>query len=232
MTDPRKAAAIGGALYLVTFVTSIPAYALKSAALDNPGATANAAVHWAALLEVLLAVACVGTAVALFPVVRRQSEAAAIGFVAARAVEAGLIGLGIVAVLAASGLGTDSATALIAVHDWAFLLGPGFLPAVNALCLGSALYVSGLVPRFIPLLGLIGAPLLALSATGTIFGLWSQSSPTAAALALPIAAWELLVGLWLLFKGFRPLGLHRVGLLDVEAEPGQAFGASPLRARR
>lgn len=213
MTDPRRTAAIGGALYLVTFATSIPAYALKSSALDDPGSAAGASVQVAAVLEVLLAVACVGTAVVLFPVVRRQSEAAALGFVAARTVEAGLIGLGIVAVLAASGRHGVGATALIAVHDWAFLLGPGLIPAVNALCLGSALYASGLVPRFLPLLGLIGAPLLALSATGTIFGLWSQSSPTAAVLALPIAAWELLVGLRLLVNGFRPAGLHRIGLL-------------------
>lgn len=227
MANPRRAAAIGGALYLVTFVTSIPAYALKSEALDNPGSPATAAVQWAALLEVVLAVACVGTAVALFPVVRRQSEAAALGFVAARTVEAGLIGLGIVAVLAAADLEPAGATALIAVHDWAFLLGPGFIPAVNALCLGSALYLSGLVPRFIPLLGLIGAPLLALSAAGTIFGLWAQSSPTAAVLALPIAAWELLVGLWLLMKGFRPVGLHRLGLDATDLSP--ASGTRSVR---
>lgn len=118
--------------------------------------------------------ACIGTAVALFPVVKRQNEAAALGFVTARVFEAGLILLGVVSVLAvvtlrqdvAGAAGADGASlvttgrALVAIHDWTFLLGPGLIPGVNALLLGTLMYRSGLVPRVIPLMGLIGAPLI------------------------------------------------------------------------
>lgn len=206
-----SSARLAGALYLVTFVTSIPAYALKSATLADPAAADAAAVSWSALLEVILAIACVGTAVVLFPIIRRQSEVAALGFVAARTVESALIAVGIIAVLGAAHLGSAPGTAaLVAVHDGAFLLGPGFVPAVNAACLGWVLLRSGLMPRALPLIGLIGAPMLALSATGTLFGLFAQDSPTAAVLALPIAAWELGLGLWLLVKGFDAKALTRL----------------------
>ncbi|HBY23000.1 MAG TPA: DUF4386 domain-containing protein, partial [Propionibacteriaceae bacterium] len=80
-------------------------------------------------------------------------------------------------------------------------LGPGLMPAVNALLLGSVLYQARLVPRLIPLLGLIGAPLLAASALGTLFGVLDQVSPVAGLAALPIALWEASVGVWLLVRG-------------------------------
>lgn len=213
MTPARKAAAIAGGLYLLTFVTSIPAYALTAPALDDPTTIGTVpGVHdrllWAGLLEVVLALACIGTAVALFPIAKRVSETAALGFIAARVLEAAIIVVGVAALLSLAsvrtgGTATSEAvdTALVAAHDWAFLLGPGLIPAVNAALLGYVMYRGGLVPRIIPLLGLVGSPLLAASATLTLFGHLDQVSPAAALAALPVAAWELALGIWLILKG-------------------------------
>ena len=110
----------------------------------------------------------------------------------------------------AGAAGADAASmiltgnALVAVHDWTFLLGPGLMPAVNALLLGYLLYRSGLVPRIIPLMGLIGAPLLLASATATMFGAYEQVSAMSVIATLPIFFWELSLGVWLVVKGFKP----------------------------
>ncbi|MEV0999974.1 DUF4386 domain-containing protein [Nonomuraea sp. NPDC050202] len=140
----------------------------------------------------------------------------ALGFVAARVLEAAIIVAGITSLLAvvtlrqaaAAGADTDSlittGTALVAIHNGTFLLGPGFIPAVNALLLGSLLYRARLVPRVIPVLGLIGAPLLLLSAAAVLFGLHPQVSVLSAMSAVPIFLWEGSLGLWLVVKGFKP----------------------------
>ena len=216
MSSPRALAATAGALYLVTFVTSIPAAALNAPLLAGtdvePAASAAASV-----LEVLLALACIGTAVVLFPLIRRAGEIGALGFVASRTLEAGVIITGVVAVLSLSSLreaGTASddpvALLLVEAHRWAFLLGPGLIPAVNALCLAPVLYRARLLPRVIPVVGMIGIPLLTASAFATVFGLFDQTSPVAAALAAPIALWELALGVWLVVRGFRPDAVARL----------------------
>lgn len=205
MSSERRLALIAGVLHLVTFVTSIPALILKAPVLDDPnfilGAGSDRGVLWAGFLEIVLALACIGTALALYPVARRQSEPAALGFLGARVLEAAIIAVGVIGMLAVVTLrqeltataGAEAAallttgTALVAVHDWAFLLGPGLIPAVNALFLGWVLYRSALVPRIIPAIGLIGAPLLAAAATSTMFGLSDQVSVLSAIAALPIA---------------------------------------------
>jgi len=222
----RRTALIAGVLYLVTIVTSIPALALKSALLD--GGTSGRALsdaRLAVVLELVLAVACVGTAVVLHPVLRRFGESLSLGFVAARTVEAATIVVGVLAVLALVTLRQagpdDAAPALVALHDWAFLVGPGLVPAVNALCLGTVLFRSRLVPRVIPAIGLAGAPLLIASAVATVAGSLDQVSTLAGALALPIAAWELSLGVWLTVKGFRPAAL---------AGAGQSTGSAPRTA--
>lgn len=97
-----------------------------------------------------------------------------------------------------------TAQALVAIHDWTFLLGPGLMPVVNALCFGTVLYRSGLVPRIIPVIGLVGAPILLASGMATLFGLYDQVSTWALLAALPIATWEFSVGVWMTVKGFRP----------------------------
>ncbi len=228
MRSAQRTARIAGALYLVTFATSIPALLLKGPVLDDPhfilGSSSEHGVLWAGFLEVILAIACVGTAVVLYPIARRQSETAALGFLAARVLEAAIIVVGVISLLSIVTLRQQMAgvaevdeaalvtlgAGLVAIHDWTFLLGPGLIPAVNALCLGYVMYRSRLIPQVIPLVGLIGAPLLAVSATATLFGLYDQVSPYAAIAALPIAFWELSLGIWLVTMGFRADALAKL----------------------
>ena len=103
---------------------------------------------------------------------------------------------------------------LVAVRDWSFLFGPGFMATFNALMLGTIMYTSGLIPRVIPAVGLIGAPLLFAANVATMFGYNEQTSTVTMLATLPIAFWELGVGFYLTFKGFRPspvtAGLTRV----------------------
>lgn len=222
MTSTRTTAVVAGVFYLITFVASIPAVALLGPVLHNPDYIVSSGndtrVIWGCLLDVVNAIACVGTAVTLFPVVKRQSEAAALGFVTARVLEAAIIVIGVVSLLSVVTLRQDLAgtagadvgslatigKSLVAVRDWTFLLGPGLIPAVNALLLGYLMYRSALVPRVIPVLGLIGAPLLIASALATMFGLNHQASVFSLIVTLPVAAWELSLGVWLVVKGFKP----------------------------
>jgi hypothetical protein len=219
MTALRKTALVAGLLYLITYL-AIPTVALYGPALDDPNFIASAGnstgVLWAAVLELIVAFAIVGTGVVLFPVVKRQNESVALGFVTARLFETGIIVVGIISVLSIVTLRQDAAVAgadpvslvntgrsLVAIHDWTFLIGQTLLPGINALLLGSLMYRSGLVPRVIPLLGLIGAPLMISSALGQVVGINSEYSAWSAIALVPIFLWELTLGLWLVFKGFK-----------------------------
>lgn len=223
MDSVRRTALIAGGLYLITFIAGIPpALFLYSDVLNNPAyivsSATDTAVVWGGLLELINAVACIGTAVVLFPVVKRQNEAAALGFVTSRMLEAAIIVIGVMSILSivtlrqdlAGAAGTDAAAlvttghALVAIYDWALLLGPGVMPAFNALLLGYLLYRSGLVPRVIPLMGLIGAPLLLTSAITTMFGVNEQVSVLSGIAVIPIFFWELSLGIYMVVKGFRP----------------------------
>ena len=217
----RRTALVAGTFYLITFLSSIPAVFLLGPVLDDAGyivsSGADTRIVWGCLLDLVNATACIGTAVTLFPVVKRQNEATALGFVTSRVMEAAIITIGVVCLLAVVRLrqdlvgatGADAATlvttgrALVAVRDWTFLLGPGVMPGVNALLLGSLLYRSRLVPRIIPTMGLIGAPLLLAAAVATLFGHNEQTSGWSAIATLPVAAWELSLGVWLVVKGFK-----------------------------
>ena len=216
MDSTRKAALTAGLFYLATIVFSIPAVGLYSGVLDDPewvlGSTGGNGVVWGGLIEVLTAVACIGTAVALYPVLVRYGPARAMGFVASRTLEAALILTGVLAVLSVATLQTGggdpaalrtTAGGLVAVKDWTFLLGPGLAPVINAACLATILYRFRLVPRWMPALGLIGAPMLAVSSLTTLFGGWEQTSATALVMALPIAVWEFSVGVYMTFRGLR-----------------------------
>lgn len=214
MTRTRRLAFVAGALYLLTVVTSIPALALKDPVLADPTAAGATALQWAAALEMVLALACIGTAVALFPVVRRVDEATALGFVGARTLEAAIIVTGVIAMLGVLVAG-PATPALVAMHDWAFLLGPGTIPAVNALLLAPLLLRAGLVPRVLPLMGLIGAPLLLVASAGTLFGVIDQVSPLGFASALLIAAWEIGLGFWLMLKGFNADAVERLEMREL-----------------
>lgn len=218
MSPTRKAALAAGLFYIGTFVFSIPALGLYKGVLDDPqfvlGAGSSQGVLWGGLIEVLTALTGIGTAVALYPVIKRYGPARAVAFIASRTLEAAMIFAGVLAVLAVYTLrqdfaGTDAAaltttaSALVAVKDWTFLLGPGVMCVVNALCFATIMYRSGLVPRWIPTVGLIGVPLQIVSVTGTLFGAWEQVSAGAMLMVLPIATWELSVGIYMTIKGFR-----------------------------
>ena len=215
MTSLRKTALTAGVVYLITFI-SIPTLALYGPVRDDPtyilGPGPDTPALIGAALEIVVALACIGTAVVLYPVVKRQNEALAMGFVGARVLEAATIFAGVASLLSVvtlrqAGAGADAliaGQALVALHDWTTLLGQGFLPAVNALLLGSLLYRSRLVPRIIPLVGLIGAPLIIASVTATMFGLKDQLSTLSGLAVLPIALWEFSLGVYLVVKGFKP----------------------------
>lgn len=218
MDRSRRAALVAGVLYLVTFVSSIPAVLLLAPVLDDPGYVLGPGddlrVTWGAVLDLVNAGACLGTAVVLFPVVRRYGEARALGFVTSRVMEAAIIVTGVVSLLAVVSMrqaggagGADArlavAQALVVVRDWTFLLGPGLMAGVNALLLGSLMYTSRLVPRAIPLLGLVGAPLHLGAVVASVFGVNDQVSTVSLLAAAPIALWELSLGLWMTLRGLR-----------------------------
>ncbi len=218
----RKFALAGGVFYLLTFAFSISAFFLYEPVLIDPnyiigGGGADTRVILGSLFEMLTALTGIGTAVALYPVIRRQSEAASLGFVTTRIFEAAVMMVGVLALLAIVGIrqsggapGTDGAATvavgqmLVAIREQAAYLGPGFVPVLNALLLGYVLYRSRLIPRVIPALGLIGAPLLLASLMGRMFGVLDETSALAAIALAPIFFWEFSVGVWLTFKGFNP----------------------------
>ena len=210
----RKNSLVAGAFYLLTFI-SIPTLGLYAPARDpnfivGPGP--DTGVLFGGILELIVALAGIGTAVALFPVVKRQSEGRALGFVTSRVVEGSAIFVGVACLLTLvtlrrAGLGPDAlitGRALVAMYDRMFLVGQSFMPAVNALLLGSLLFQSRLVPRVLPAIGLIGAPLLIAADIAVLFGLIDRTSSPALLTAIPIALWEFSLGVWLVVKGFRP----------------------------
>jgi uncharacterized protein DUF4386 len=214
MNSLRKTALAAGVLYLLTFV-SIPTLSLYAAVRDPnyvAGPGPDTPVVLGGILEMIVAFACIGTAVALYPVVKRQNEGVALGFVGTRVLEAGTIVVCVVSLLSVvtlrrAGAGADALVAgqaLVAFHDWVFLLGQGTIPAANALLLGFLLYRSRLVPRVLPVLGFIGAPLLVASVVATLFDLVEPQSPMSALLAVPVAVWEFSLGIYLVVKGFKP----------------------------
>ncbi|HEX5095931.1 MAG TPA: DUF4386 domain-containing protein [Acidimicrobiia bacterium] len=229
MSSLRKTALAAGLFYIATFVFSIPALGFYKDVLDNDafarGAGNETAVLWGGLFEVITALTGIGTAVVLYRVLRRDSQSAAIGFVASRTLEAAMIFVGVISLLSVVTMRQDYGTvgdssnllpishALVAVHDWTFLLGPGVMPAINALCFATVMYRTRLVPRIIPTIGLIGAPLLLASSTATLFGAHEQVSTSAMLMALPIAAWELSVGVYMTVKGFRPQPLAELPVI-------------------
>ena len=220
MGSTRRTASLAGWLFVITFVTAIPAqFIFYAPVLDEPnyitgaGADAQASVALGALLEVLLIIANVGTALVLFPILKRQNEAGALGYVSARLVECTFIAIGIVSLLAIVTLrenvvgGADAALgqSLVAIHDWTFLLGPGFFAGfANGLLLGYLLYRSGLVPRGMAMLGLIGGPLVMASGIAILFDVFEAGSAPQAIATIPEFLWELSLGIYLIVKGFRP----------------------------
>ena len=218
MLSDQQRARVFGVLFLITFVTSIPALLLYQPVLDDPvgyiaGAGHDNRILFGALLELLLIIANIGTAVVIFPIVRRQSEELALGYVTARLFECTFILLGIVAVLGVITLRQEAAGAaegtvaytLAAIKDWTFLLGPGWVVGWgNGLILGYLMYSSGLVPRKMAWLGLVGGPLIIVSGTLVMFGVDNEGGTLQAIATIPEFLWELSLGIYCTFKGFRP----------------------------
>ena len=214
MADDQRDARIFGVLFIITFVTSIPALLLFQPVLDDPaGYMASDGkdnqIYLGAFLEFLLILANVGTAVVLYPIARRHNETLAIAYVAARVIECVFIAAGIIFVLGVVSLrhdtpdAADLAVSLAALKDWSFLLGPGLVvPFGNGLILGYLMYASGLVPRGMAWLGLIGGPLLLIGNLGVLFDVWEQTS-AAGILVAPEFLWELSLGIYAAIWGFR-----------------------------
>jgi hypothetical protein len=246
-TDARRRARIAGVFFLITFI-SIAALPLYDSVLKHHGfivgGGGDARVQLGAVAEILTAIAGIGTAVTLYPVLRRQSEGLALGYVALRVVESTIIAVGIVSLLAIVTLrqdlsgGADRASliltgrSLVAVHDATFLLGPAFCAAIgNGLILGYLMLRSGLVPRRFAMFGMGAGSLALVTALLVLFGAYAQVSGTSGLLTFPEAAWEGSLGIYLIAKGFRsdaPVFTH--GREDTRADErvlGRRQGVAP-----
>jgi hypothetical protein len=215
-------------LFLITFITSIPAYFFYVPVLDDPryvvgAAGADTRVSFGAFLELILIIANIGTAVVLYPILRRQNEILALGYVTARIVECVFIAFGILSLLTVVTLrqeaaaGADAASlltageSLVALHEWTRQLGPGFMVGVgNGLILGYLMYRSRLVPRGMAVLGLIGGPLIIVTGVAVMLGVLEEGGVWQVAV-IPEFLWELLLGIWPIVRGFNPSAIARLG---------------------
>jgi hypothetical protein len=218
MTDSRRTATVTGVFFLVAAFPAMAALALYQPVLGDGsyvlGTDSDAGIRLGAFLEILVAVSVAGTAITLYPVLRRRHSGFALGYVCGRLLEATLIVVGILALLAVLTLrdgvaGADDGAlvatgrALVALHDWTFLFGPNVALGVNTVLLAWLLLRSGLVPRWIPVLGLVAGPLIFVSATAVLAGLYDQVSLPGTLAALPVFAWEMSLAVYLLARGFR-----------------------------
>jgi hypothetical protein len=220
MSPYRKTSLIAGVLYLITFV-SIPTLAIYSQVKSDSyvlsdGPDTSAIIG--GILEITVALAGIGTAVVLFPVIRKQNESLALGLVAARILESGTIFAGVafllsIVTLRQAGAGHDAlatSQTLVALYDRIFLLGQSFMPAICDLLLGILLYQSRLVPRGLALIGIFGAPLLLFGYFAVLFGFLGQHDPLAGMTAIPVALFEFSLGIYLVIKGFNATAIDPV----------------------
>jgi Domain of unknown function (DUF4386) len=237
VNSTRKIAVIAGVFFLITEIAAIAGRLLYNPILNHPGYIAgpgaDTRVFLGALSEVILVIAVIGTAVTLYPIVKRQNESVALGYVCGRLMEAAVIVTGIISVLSvvklrqdyAGTAGTNAAPlttvgkSLVAIHDWTFLLGPALILGVNTLLLAYLMYRSELVPRFIAVLGLVGGPLICVSATAVMFGAYGQTSAVGTITAIPVFAWEVSLAVWLIAKGFKPSPITSGDLRHAEVDP-------------
>ncbi|MCB0875275.1 MAG: DUF4386 domain-containing protein [Solirubrobacterales bacterium] len=215
----RRTSLIAGLLFIGTFVTSIAGLLLYDPILNDTdyvlGGGLDSQISLGALFEVFLVITNIGTAVVLFPLLKRQSEAMSLGYVASRVVESTIIAVGLISLMALVTLrdeagGADPASltlagqSLVALHDWTFLLGPGFCVGIgNGLILGWLMYRSGLMPPKLAMFGLVGGPLIFLSSIAILFGAYEQTDGIAFLFSIPEIVWELSLAIYLTFRGFR-----------------------------
>jgi Domain of unknown function (DUF4386) len=215
-----KRARIFGVLFALTFITAIAGLILYDPVLNDAdyvlGDGSDTRIQLGALSEIFLVITNIGTAVVLWPIVRRQSETLALSYVASRVVESVIIAVGLISLLSVvtlredfAGTGADAGSltvageTLVAIHDWTFLLGPGFCVGVNGLLLGYLFYKSGLVPRPIAVLGLIGGPMIFASCIAVLFGAYEQNGAHFI-FSIPEIAFEFSIAVYCIVKGFRP----------------------------
>jgi hypothetical protein len=240
--NPQKIARITGILFLITFIGSIPAqFILYHHVLNNShyilGAGGDTRVFFGAFLELMVVIANIGTAVVLYPIVKRQNQGIALGYITSRVVESVAIMMGIFSLLTIVTLrqnvtgttGADTATlviagkSLVAFHDWTFLFGPGLFAGVgNGMLLGYLMYRSDLVPRRLALLGLIGGPLIAVAFVAVLFGVFDAGSAWQGIATAPEFCWELSLGIYLIVKGFKPASVLALGTRGPVIEPSLA----------
>jgi hypothetical protein len=234
--NPQTIARVTGVLFVITYLTSIPPFILLyPPVVGDPryivGAGPDTGVVLGAFLELLLIIANIASAVVPFPILKRQSESLALGFVTARVMESAFIAVGILSVLTVVTLrqeaaGTDTGAlvavgqALVALHQWTFALGPGFVVGVgNGMILGYLMYRSRLIPRPLAVLGLVAGPLLCAYGTGVMFGVFEAGSVWQVIGSAPEFVWELALDIYLIVKGFRPAPIIA---MDAAPAPGSA----------
>lgn len=218
----RTTAIIVAVLFLTTDITAITGLLLYQPLLTDPSFVTSPNVQenpilWGALLEMVLACSVIGTGVMLYPILKRQNESLALGYVVLRALEATVILIGVICLLSVLSLrerfllgGGDASTlqaiagTLVAAQKWTFLIGPNLILPINAMVLGYLLFSSRLIPRWISALYLFDGPVLLVSSICVMFGLYGQKSAPAIVAAMPMLAFEVLFSFWLLFKGFDP----------------------------
>jgi hypothetical protein len=225
--NPQTITRVFGVLYLITFITAITAYFFYVPVLDDPryvvGAGADTSVSLGAFLELLLIIANIGTAVVLYPILKRQNEILILGYVTARVMECVFIAVGILSLLTVVALrqeaaaGADAASlitagkTLVALHEWTSLLGPGFMVGVgNGLILGYLMYTSRLMPRGMAVLGLVGGPLIIASGVGVLLGVIERDGVVQILATIPEVFWELSLGIWPIVRGFNPSAIARL----------------------
>jgi len=237
MSPHRKTALVAGVFYLLSFV-SIPTlflYNQVKGANYILGAGPDTAAIIGGILEIIVALAGIGTAVVLFPVLKKQNEAAALGLVASRVLEASTIFVGVAFILSIvtlrqTGAGAGALVtshALATLYDRIFLLGPSFMPVVDDLLLGFLLYQSRLVPRGLSLIGIVGGPILLAGYIAVMFGLLGLHAPLAALSAIPVTLFEFSLGVWLVVKGFQPSAILSSATRDASAAAATNPSASP-----
>ena len=216
----RRIATFTGWLWIITFVTSIlarfffyaPVLNHKGNYVTGAGSDAHTLIAIGALLELLLIISNVGTAVVPYSIHKRVHEAGAVAYVTARLMECTFIAIGIVCMLAISTLRQDALSGTTAavgqgifdVYQWTFRIGPGFFVGVgNGLILGWLMYTSGLVPRRLALFGLVGGPLIIISGALVILGVIAASGAVQIVMTIPEFIWELGIGIYLIVKGYR-----------------------------
>ena len=225
--NPQTIARVFGVLYLITIITAIAAYFFYVPVLDDPryivGDGADTSVSLGALLELMLIVANIGTAVVLYPILKRQNEILILGYVTARVMECVFIAVGILSLLTVVALrqeaaaGADAASlvtagkTLVALHEWTSLLGPGFMVGVgNGLILGYLMYTSALMPRGMAVLGLVGGALIIASGVGVLLGVIEEGGVVQGIATIPEFLWELSLGIWPIVRGFNPSAIARL----------------------